>query len=147
MRGGIETKLKPAWRILAVILLVFLSALGAMTYVFLNPPTRSFKPLGTATEIKVYDRNGVKVADIHDPKRIVLIREFVNRYRSGWGGSSDMMGVPIPSMKANFLNGQAFIGHFGAGPGFFETQRDGDFASLRVADNDRKAFQELLGLR
>ena len=105
-------------------------------------PTRSFPPIVGATRITVVDP-GNSPSDITDPVRITSICAFINRRSGGWGGANDMYGVPVPRMRADFFAGKSFLGHFGVGDGFFESQRGGTFAS-RPASRDEVA--EFAGL-
>jgi len=116
---------------------------GVAGYKVLHPPTRSFVPFVGVTRIKVYDAQGSATV-ISDPDRVARICAFVNRYPNEWGGSGDVFGVPIPAVKADFSAGQVFLGHFGAGTSFFETQRDGDFASHSASAAEVSAFRKLV---
>ena len=121
-----------------------LLGVGIFGYKLSHPPTRSFAPFMGVTRIKVFDAQG-NATVINNPGRIASICAFVNRYPDQWGGAEDRFGVPIPSVKADFSAGQIFLGHFGAGTNFFETQRDGDFASHRASVAEVSTFLRLVG--
>jgi hypothetical protein len=109
------------------------------------PATKAYPQLGPVTRVEVNVRSeAVKVID--DPAQVTRIVEFVDSHCRGWGGNSDMFGVPIPRVAANFYNGNEFKGRFGVGAGFFETQREGDFASQRAGSQEEREFLELLGV-
>lgn len=90
-------------------------------------PSVSFRPIEGATRVEVEGNLGGRARIIKDPDQVRQITAFVNRYPSGWGGSSGLFGVPVPQVIANFYRGEEFLGHFGAGTNFFETQRQGTF--------------------
>ena len=60
------------------------------------------------------------------PESIAALVTFVNARNSDW--ERPWSGVPVPRVTA-FFYGADFQGSFGGGPGFFETQRAGTFAS------------------
>jgi len=108
-------------------------------------PTRSYRPFVSATRIEVRGLRGGPTTHINDPARVHAITEFVNRFPDGWGGSSGLLGVPVPALAADFYKKDEFLGHFGVGPDFFETQRDGSFDSRRANDADIRTFRQLVG--
>lgn len=55
-------------------------------------------------------------------------------------------GIPVPRIIAEFYYGDTFKGHFGAGKGFFETQRAGGFYSKKADPNHVQEFLQLLGV-
>ena len=81
---------------------------------------------------------------IDDPREIDAVMRFVNERSGGW--SHPWHGVPVPFLVANFYQGRKFIGHFGVGANFFETQRDGDFSSRSAENHERFEFMNLLGV-
>lgn len=88
---------------------------------------------------------------IADQDSIARILAFINDRTEGWGGVSDMFGVPVPQVTAFLYNSAApvpdrFQGSFGAGDGFFATQREGDFASRRASREELDAFAGLIGV-
>lgn len=121
-----------------------LLGIGIFGYKVTHPPTRSFAPFVGVTRIKVFDTQG-NATIINNPSRIASICAFVNRYPDQWGGAEDVFGVPTPSVTAYFSAGQVFLGHFGAGPNFFETQRDGDFSSHPASVSKISMFRRLVG--
>ncbi len=118
--------------------------MGFYGYKVSHPPTRSFAPFVGVTRIKVFDTQG-NATVINDPSRIASICTFVNRYANQWGGTGDLFGVPLPGVKADFSAGPVFLGHFGVGANFFETQRDGDFASHSASASEVSTFYRLVG--
>ncbi len=124
--------------------LVILCGVGIAGYKILHPPTRSFAPFAGVTRVKIYDAQG-NATVINNPSHIARICAFVNRYPNKWGGSGDVFGVPVPVVKADFSTGQVFLGHFGDGTNFFETQRDGDFCSHPASADEVSAFRKLVG--
>ncbi len=107
-------------------------------------PTRSFAPFVGVTRIKIFDAQG-NTTVINNPIRVASICAFVNSYPDQWGGSEDIFGTPIPSIKADFSAGPVFLGHFGVGSNFFETQRDGDFACRSASVAEVSTFRRLVG--
>ena len=81
---------------------------------------------------------------ITDSNQVQQIVEFVDGQRRGWG-LLDIGGVPVPEVTVEFYNGEEFRGSFGVGDGFFECQREGDFASKFCGLRDQRRFLELIG--
>ena len=111
----------------------------------LTPGTKTYSPLGPVTRVEVHV-NGRTVQVIDDPVRVARIVEYADAHRQDWGGTSDMFGVPVPRVSADFYEGDKFRGHFGVGPGYFETQREGDFASRVASKREEREFLELLDM-
>jgi hypothetical protein len=113
-------------------------------------PKKNYPPLDQISRIEIHtgsnhiDQKPVRA--INDPGEVTRIVEYVNGHCSGWGGTSDMFGVPVPQVEAYFYAGDRFEGHFGVGPGFFETQRAGDFSSKTIEVKDEQEFLALIGL-
>lgn len=107
-------------------------------------PTRSSTPVKGANRIVVSDGRSGSSLKISDPMRVREISEFVNQRTAGWGGASGLFGVPIPGVVVEFYQGDEILGHFGAGANFFETQRDGTFASRPASDAELRLFKELV---
>ena len=107
--------------------IVALLATLAVAGYWLDPWATSYPPLGSITRVEIRDLNGKTLRVIDDPTEVQRLVEYVDDHRHGWGGS--WVGVPVPQVTAEFYNGAEFQGHFGVGPGFFECQRVGDFAS------------------
>jgi hypothetical protein len=123
--------------------LLFAVAVLAVGCCALASGTKTYSPLGPVTRIEVHtDGQPVKVID--DPVRVARIVEYADARRQRWGGTSDAFGVPVPRVSAFFYEGDKFRGHFGVGPGFLETQRDGDFASRVASEREEREFLELL---
>lgn len=81
--------------------------------------------------------------EITDPAAIDRVVAFVNARRDAW--ETPWYGVPVPAVIADFY-GSKFLGHFGAGATFFETQRLGLFVSRRASEADLVMFAALLGI-
>jgi hypothetical protein len=109
-------------------------------------PTRSFQPFEGTTRIEITDNLDSPPKTIRDPSRVGQIAAYVNRFPDRWGGSADVFGTPVPTVVVNFYRADKFQGHFGAGGNFFETQRDGTFASRVVSEKDIRGFRELVGV-
>jgi hypothetical protein len=106
--------------------------------------SRTFPLLGTVTQIVITGRHNETLRTIEDREQIQTIVTFVDKQRSGWG--HPWAGIPVPRISANFYDGDTFKGHFGAGPSFFGTQREGDFASKSVSPEQCQAFLRLIGV-
>ncbi len=127
--------------------IVLLIASATVAGCCLGPWGTTYPPLGPVTRIEVKDdRKDDHVHVIDDPAEVQRVVEFVNGHRRGWGWLSDWAGVPVPQVSAYFYNGTEFKGHFGVGPGFFECQREGDFASKHCSDSQGRLFLKLVGL-
>ena len=110
-------------------------------------PKITYPPLGPITriEIKAGASDG-QVQVIDEPSKVRRIVEFVDGHLGGWGGASDWAGVPVPQVTVSLYEGAEFKGHFGVGPGFFECQRNGQFASKHCSAREERQFLELVGL-
>jgi hypothetical protein len=84
------------------------------------------------------------IRSLEDREQIQKIVDFVDNQRSGWG--SPWAGVPIPKVVANFYDRESFKGHFGVGPNFFETQREGDFACKDATTEQCLDFLRLISV-
>ena len=129
-------------RLLIVLLLTTLAVAGCC----LGPWGTSYPPLGPVTRVEVRDLSGKTLRTIDDPAEVQRLVEYVDGHRHGWGWLSGWAGVPVPLVTADFHNGSEFKGHFGVGPGFFECQREGDFASKNCWSWQERRFLELVGL-
>jgi hypothetical protein len=129
------------------LLIVLLLSAVAVSGCCLGPWGTTYPPLGPVTRIEVKaGLNDKQVRVIDDPAEVQRVVEFVDGHRRGWGWLSDWAGVPVPQVSADFYNGSEFKGHFGVGPGFFECQREGDFASKHCWGPQERRFLELVGL-
>lgn len=108
-------------------------------------PTRSFPSVGRLTRIEITDNHDRTIKIIEDERRIGKVIAFIDEHRTGWG--TPLAGVPIPTTIANLYDGEEFRGHFGVGPDFFETQREGDFVSKPASEGERREFLDLIGVR
>jgi hypothetical protein len=108
-------------------------------------PPRNFPSLGHVTRISVVGSDASKpLVMITDPKKISRIVMFVDSHRKGW--EAPRYGIPVPAVTAEFFDGTEFKGHFGAGRGFFETQREGVFRSQDASPAEVHRFLALLGV-
>jgi hypothetical protein len=87
----------------------------------------SYPELKSVTRIEIRAEQNSLIREITSPDHISRILSFVNQRRTGW--KAPWYGVPVPSVVANFYDGDLFKGHFGVGRGFFETQRGNGFNS------------------
>ena len=108
--------------------------------------SKSFPELGKVTRIEARTNEKENVKTIVDPGQISKIVAFVDAHRSGWGGSGDMYGVPVPRIILDFYDADNFKGHFGIGKGFVETQRVGAFASRSISEREAQEFLNLIGM-
>ena len=88
---------------------------------------------------------------IVDSTQVQQVVRFVNARNTKWGGLSDIGGVPIPALRVLMYDStvaynRGFQGSFGAGRGFFETQRDGRFASRSAERAELEEFAKILGV-
>ena len=107
---------------------------------------KTYPELGRVTRIEVRTNDRKNIKTIIEPNQTSKIVVFVDSQRSGWGGSKDMFGVPVPLVILDFYAEQDFKGHFGIGDGFFETQRIGDFASKSVSEDEEQELLNLIGI-
>jgi hypothetical protein len=77
------------------------------------------------------------------PDSLAALVAFVNARNSDW--ERPWSGVPVPQVTA-FFYGADFQGSFGGGPGFFETQRAGTFASRAASEAELAEFARLVGV-
>jgi hypothetical protein len=104
--------------------------------------TTELPVLGPVTSVVVSDHHGAVLRTIDDPMTVSTIVAFVDSHQRGWG--IPWHGVPSSTVVANFYDEQQFKGHFGAGEGFFESQRIGGFYAKPASDDERNAFLGLL---
>jgi hypothetical protein len=127
-------------------IVILVCACAAATVAFCAWPWgRTFPPLGPVTRVRVTagsDNREVRLID--DPEQVRRIVEFVDGHRRGWG--SGWFGPPVPQVTAEFYNGDEFKGHFGAGPGFFECQREDTFECKDCWGWQSREFLRLVGL-
>jgi hypothetical protein len=134
--------------LIMVLLLAVILVAGSVVMYSLGPRTITYPPLGSVTRIEIKtgsDDKQVRVID--DPEEIRRVIDFVDSHLRGWGGWADWAGVPVPQVSASFYNGSQFKGHFGVGPGFFECQREGTFASKACSGPEELDFLKLVGLQ
>lgn len=102
----------------------------------------SFPPFENVVRIEVRTNLDAPIKAITDEQAVKSIVAFVNERSSGW--ETPWYGVLVPTVIANLYSGSTFLGHFGVGANFFETQRRGDFLSRPATDDERKKFMALL---
>src|SRR5439155_19396903 len=83
----------------------------------LTPPSR-------VTRFDIIDNNRHVIKRIDSQREINALVAFVAQRRSGW--IQPLAGVPVARLYADFYDGDELVGHFGVGPGFFETSLAGD---------------------
>jgi hypothetical protein len=106
---------------------------------------QTFPLVGAVTEIRIVGRNHEKLAaPISDRRLVSQIVAFVDTERQGW--NAPLGGIPVPTIVAEFYDGDIFKGHFGAGRNFFETQRVGGFFSKNANPDQVEQFLQLLGV-
>jgi hypothetical protein len=98
------------------------------------------------TRVDVTGTNMRLVKRIDSPSDISAIVAFVSQNRDGW--TQPMAGVPVARLYAYFYDGDRIAGHFGVGPGFFETDLAGDhFRSKDATKSECDTFLALIGMR
>jgi hypothetical protein len=101
-------------------------------------------PLGRVTLIKVTkDRKEIR-ANISDEQSIRKIIEFVEARNKGW--EKPLFGTPLPTINAEFYDGEDQQASFGIGKGAFETQRRDEFWSKTATPDETGRFLDLLGI-
>ena len=109
------------------------------------PELPRFPDFAGATRVVVTGAGGTDtLAVLSDPERVAAVARFADARNDHW--DVPWAGVPVPRVSAAFWRGSEFRGSFGVGPNFFETQREGEFASRAASDADRAAFLVVLGL-
>jgi hypothetical protein len=128
-------------RFLALLMVVSTTACGIGKQGF----PREFPMLGQVTSVNVVGHDGSKpFIKVTDPQKVSRIVDFVDSHRTGW--IKPPYGIPVPTVSAEFCNGTAFKGSFGAGNAFFETQREGGFFSQSTSSREVHSFLDLLGV-
>jgi hypothetical protein len=122
-----------------LLVIIFIFASGCDRAATLTPPAH-------VTRVDVTDNNTHLIKRIDSQRKIDAIVKFVSQHRSGW--TRPLTGVPVGQLYANFYNEDKFLGHFGIGPGFFETSLAGDlFRSRRASEPETHAFIVLLDVK
>jgi hypothetical protein len=123
-----------------------LIAVGALLLggCFEGVPTKQPPPVGAVDEVHVTaNGDGLHpIAIIDDPVRVKAIVSFVNARGSGWETSP--FGVPVPAVNAQLYVEGKFLGKFGAGHNFFETNRGCGFCSRSASTEEVTEFLKLL---
>ncbi len=110
-----------------------------------SPPPRSTPALGGVERVVVVDHlTRETVATITEPARVEALVAFVNARRDGW--TTPWYGVPVPRVSAEFHSAKAFEGSFGAGAGFFETNRTGGFHTRDADESELSEFARIVGI-
>jgi hypothetical protein len=100
--------------------------------------------LDKVTRVEVRARHRSVIKTLIAGEQLDKVVAFVNGQREGW--ERPWAGIPIPQVTAGFYDGETFKGHFGVGRGFFETHREGEFASKRATAAECAAFLLLIGV-
>lgn len=105
----------------------------------LTPPT-------SITRIDVIGSGEQVLKRIESSGDIQRISTFVAEHRAGW--TQPWAGVPVPQIRVYFYDGDRYVGRFGAGPRFFESDLAGDlFCSLDAPDSEVHIFLALIGMQ
>ena len=99
--------------------------------------------LGHVSRVNV-KLGSMPVVKITDPQQVSQIVAFVDSHRTGW--TKPWQGIPVPAVTAECFDGTMFKGSFGAGNGFFETQREGGFFSQNASPSELHRFLDLTGV-
>ena len=119
----------------------FIALVGALA-LFCGCGGESFPELKGVTKAEVRTNRDELIKEISDPEQIRRLVAYVNARRTGWSTRFD--GVPVPGRVVNFYEGDKFVGHFGWGRDFFETQRDDRGFFSREADSEEvREFQHI----
>lgn len=89
---------------------------------------RTFPPFHDVTRI-VVRHHSKEVQTINNPQALRRIVDFMNLQLKGW--EVPWYGVPVPAWDVGIYSRDIFLGSFGAGETFFETQREGGFFSMK----------------
>ena len=107
----------------------------------LDGPDESFPPFNAIDHVQV-NCNSRQVASVTDPASVNSITIFANQRLSHW--STPWAGIPVPNTTVGFYSGKTFVGHFGSGVNFFETQREGGFFSREASPSELNQFKAIL---
>jgi hypothetical protein len=106
---------------------------------------RTLIPPSHVTHVDVTDNNMHFIKRIDSQRDIDTIIAFVSQRRSGW--VQPLAGVPVARLYVCFYDRDKIAGHFGVGPGFFETDLAGDqFRSKDAAKSETETFLALIGM-
>lgn len=135
-------------RLLVILLLIVAGvAGGCLELLGYMMPKMAYPRLGPISRIEIKaEASDGQVQVIDEQSKVRRIVEFVDGQLGGWGGASDWAGVPVPQVTVSLYEGAEFKVHFGVGPGFFECQRNGQFASKHCSAQEERQFLELVGL-
>ena len=117
--------------------------IGAVFFV-LSCSHVTFPTLNDVTKAEIRSSQNELIKQFSDPKQVQAIVSFINARRTGWG--APWYGVPVPNLVVNLYSQDRFVGHFGCGDSFFETQRDSrGFFSRDAKQDEIREFKSLLG--
>ena len=120
-------------------------SLVSVTGCFHYSARRILTPPATITRIDVLGSGEQRLKRIDSIDDIGRIRSFVADHRSGW--TQPWAGVPVPQIRVYFYDGERYVGRFGAGSRFFESDLAGDlFCSVDAPDSDVHTFLTLIGM-
>ena len=75
---------------------------------------------------------------------LLALAAFADRHSSGW--SYPWYGPPVARLRADFYDGDSFLGDFGVGTSFLSAQGCGYFQSRNINDSDRIELVKLIGV-
>jgi hypothetical protein len=106
-----------------------------------NQKPHKFSELSRVTKV-VVSNHSREVLKIESGPEIKEIIQFVNNHSEGW--EIPWYGVPVPKWTVTIYSDDECLGSFGAGKGFFETQRDGGFFSKPASESQLRDFYRLI---
>jgi hypothetical protein len=104
-----------------------------------------FQRFRNANRVEITDNHNNVLRRIENPAQIQALANVAISYKSGWG--TPWAGAPIALVRANFFQGNKFLGDFGVGSGFLSAQGCGYFQSRNVNSKDRAVIIQLFGVR
>lgn len=124
-----------------------LICLVALNGCFGDPLCRdmNFGSLKSADRIVLTDNNTREIDSIVQRNRIDDFVAFALSHGDGW--KIGATGAPVALLRANFYEGDRFIGDFGIGSDFIAAQGCGYFAFREVSAADRARLMELFATR
>ena len=118
--------------------------IGAVIFFLLGCSHVTFPALNDVTRAEIRSSQNELVRQFSDPKQVQALVSFINARRTRWG--TPWYGVPVPNLVVNLYTQDRFLGHFGCGDNFFETQRDSrGFFSRDAAPDEIGEFKLLVG--
>jgi len=101
-----------------------------------------FSKFSKVTKIVVLNHSR-EVRTIEKADQIDKIVQVVNKHLAGW--KTPWYGIPVPDWRVEMFSGEEFMGSFGSGKGFFETQREGGFFTKSAVESELHDFNRLIG--